>query len=336
MVDTAVANAGQTATSAEPKSIAGNIAQAIQGKASGKALTDSVPGEASTPKTADVRDPNAGKEEYTVNGQKVYLTPEERVRWVQKGMAFEPRMSELAKLQQETSAFLNQLKTNPESILFDKRIGHTPKAVLERVLNADNIGDDVKEMLGSWYYHNVIEPMKMTPEQLEARQNKTKLMQMEAYQKATMEKAVEQENQTRAQLAMAQIKAQIGEAMKESGIKDNNSTFGVMLARRVADIMRLGYFQKQAITPKDAMARARAELKSYTNSWLDDLDEENLVKEIGEKNAEKVKKYYLKLVKESNKESTVSKAAPAKRGERQVITPDDMHDYLDNLKKQGK
>ena len=312
---------------------AGNIAQAIQDKATGKAPTGSSPTKDSTPKTAD---PNIGKEEYVVNGQKVYLTPEERVRWVQKGMAFEPKVSELAKLQQETNLFLNQLRTNPEAILFDKRIGHTPKAVLERVLNADNIGDDVKEMLGSWYYHNVIEPMKMTPEQLEARQNKSKLMQLEAQQKAQFEKAVEYENQTRAQMAMAQIKAQIGEAMKESGLKDNNSTYGVMLARRVADIMRLGYLQRQAITPKDAMTKARAELKSYASAWLDELDEESLVKEIGEKNAEKVKKYYLKLVKEASKDSTVSKAPPTRKGERQVITPDDMHEYLSELKKSGK
>lgn len=323
-----VTTAAPTASPSAPGTTAGNIAQAIQAKAAGK-TPESVP---SNGKEA-IADPNIGKEEYVVNGQKVYLTPEERVRWVQKGMAFEPKVSELAKLQQETNLFLQRLKTNPEAILFDKRIGHTPKAVLERVLNTDNIGDDVKEMLGSWYYHNVIEPMKMTPEQLEARQNKTRLMQLESAQRAQFERAVEQENQSRAQLAMAQIKAQIGEAMKESGLKDINSSFGVMMARRVADIMRLGYFQKQAITPKDAMARAKSELKNYANSWLDDLDEESIVKEIGEKNAEKVKKYFLKLVKEAEKQPSVSKGPAIRRGERPVITPDEFHEHLENLKK---
>ena len=334
MADTATV--APTASQSGSSTTAGNIAQGIQAKAAGKVPEVSSPNGKETTSKEETADPNIGKEKYIVNGQEVYITPEERMRWVQKGMAFEPKVSELAKLQQETNLFLQRLKTNPESILFDKRIGHTPKAVLERVLATDNIGDDVKEMLGSWYYHNVIEPMKMTPEQLEARQNKTKLMQMEAYQRAQMEKAVEYENQTRAQMAMAQIKAQIGEAMKEAGLKDINSSFGVMMARRVADIMRLGYFQKQAITPKDAMAKAKTELKSYANSWLDELDEEGIVKEIGEKNAEKVKKYFLKLVKEAEKQPSVSKGPAFKRGKRPVITPDDLHDYLDNLKKQGK
>ena len=119
MVDTAIPTAPTTGSG----TIAGNIAQAIQDKATGKVPTGSAPTKETTPKAVD---PNLGKEEYTVNGQKVYLTPEERVRWVQKGMAFEPKMSQLAKLEQETGAFLQQLKTNPEQILFDKRIGHTP------------------------------------------------------------------------------------------------------------------------------------------------------------------------------------------------------------------
>jgi hypothetical protein len=313
----------------DTKSVAGNIVQGIQDKANGKPVEQ---------KTEAVVDPNAGKEKYVVDGKDVWVSPEQRTAWIQKGIAFEPRVTQLAKLQQEANAFIETLKTDPEKILFNPKVGHSPKVILERIFNSGQIDDATKELVGKWYWENVVQPAKMSPEEREAVETKKKLSTYEQREREAAENAIKLENQAKVNTAMAQIKANIGEAMKESGLKSNDSALGVFMARRVADKMRLAYQQRQVLTPKQAIEQVKSELKSIQTSWYDDLDEEQLVKELGEKNAEKVKKYFLKLVKDSEKQTVVSKgpSVHGSKGERKTISPDDMRDYLENLKRENK
>lgn len=320
------------ATQADPKSTANNIANAIQNKANGKAPATPPQADAKTPPA----DPNAGKEKYVVEGKEVWLTPEQARAYVQKGLAFEPKVTQLGHLQHEVGAFLEKLKTDPLSVLTDKRIGLTPEIVLQKVLQSNRISDELKEMTGKWYWENVVEPTKLTPEQKKAREDAKWREEREKQDLTAKEEAVRRENQLRVQQAMNTIKANIAEAMKESGLPNNDTPLGVMMARRVADKMRLAYLQRQAITPKQAIEHVKLELKQLQSAWYDHLDEENLVKELGEKNAEKVKKYFLKLVKESEKQATVTKAPSTRNGERKVMSPDEFHDYLDGLKKGAK
>lgn len=315
-----------------PKSVAANIMQGIQNKSNGRTLD--VPG--ADKQAEQVIDPNAGKRKYTVNGKDVWLSTSEADAYVQKGIAFEPKVTQLGHLQNEMGAFLQTLTSDPLKILTDKRIGHTPKAVLEKVLSLDNIGDDVKEFLGEWYFKNVVEPMKLSPEERRMREVEKENQTFKDREAAAKDMAIKQENQRRVEMALNQIKANISEAMKESGLPTNDSPLGAFMARRTADIMRLGYFQRQAVTPKDAIERVKHEMKQVQTLLYDHLDPEALVKELGEKNADKVKKFFLKLVKDSEKQiPSNQKTHSTPRGERKVITPDDMHDYLDDLKKKG-
>jgi hypothetical protein len=321
-------------TQVDPKTVANNISKGIQDKANGKAPSSQPQENGQTPVPAI--DPNAGKEKYVVDGKEIWLTPEQARAYVQKGISFEPKVDQLHYLQKETNQFLQTLATDPLKILTDKRIGMTPEAVMEKIFSSGQISDEMKEKVGKWYYDNVVEPLKMTPEQLKAREDAKYRSERERQDAAAKDMAIKQDNQRRVELALNQIKAQIGEAMKESGLPSNDTPLGAEMARMVADVMRLAQFQRQSITPKQAIELVKTRIKSVQASYYDHLDEEALVKELGEKNAEKVKKYFLKLVKEAEKKPIVPLGKPvARNGERKTITPDDMADYLAELKRKG-
>src|SRR6266550_2642158 len=97
------AEAAPPATQAEPKQTAANIVKGVQDKAAGKkgaVKGPEIPDDADGKKPAlpAAIDPNAGKKKFNVNGKDVWLTPEQADAYVQKGLAFEPRMSEMARM----------------------------------------------------------------------------------------------------------------------------------------------------------------------------------------------------------------------------------------------
>ena len=335
-------------TQADPKTTAGNIVQGIKDRAAGrssqsngKQLRSNDPPATEKPSEGATQtpvDPNAGKEKYVVNGQERWLTPEQARAYVQKGIAFEPRVDELARLRTETNQFLQTLASDPIKILTDKRIGLTPDSVMEKIFASGQISDQLKETVGKWYYENVIAPMKMTPEQLKASEDAKWRREHETKEKTREEQIIAQQNQQKFEMALSQLKANISEAMKDSGLPSNDTPLGAEMARMVADAMRVAHFQRQAITPKQAIEFVKQRIKAVQVAYYDTLEGEALVNEIGEANAEKVKKYFLKLVKDAQKEPPKGSGddKPAHRpGERKVMTEDDFKAYLDERKKNG-
>lgn len=317
---------------------AANIVKGVEAKASGNA----VPAKAE-PKVIlknqenggpEIVDPNAGKEKYVVDGKEVYLSPEQAKSYVQKGLAFEPKISQLGRLQQETAAFLDTLKNDPGQIIYNERFG-APKDVLSKILGSTKISDEIKDTIGQWYYNNVIVPGNMSPEQREAAEWKRKAESYDQSLKQQAQQKLEQENQARVTAALNTIKGQINEAMTEAGVP-LDSKIAPQLAKRVAQIMQLGFAVNKPITPKEAMAKVRTELAEYQKAYYDVLDEDKLVEQLGKENAEKVRKYYLKAVKSAEKEPKKSSGAVPKRDERKTMTPDEFRDYLSDLKSKGK
>ena len=128
MAQTDIGNAG----------IAANIAKGITDKAAGTSPAKPDNSKSEPNKTAEsaqpIVDPNAGKEKYVVDGKEVYLSPEQAKAYVQKGLAFEPKISQLGRLQQETAAFLDTLSKDPGKVIYNDRFGK-PQDVLAKILN---------------------------------------------------------------------------------------------------------------------------------------------------------------------------------------------------------
>ena len=317
--------------------IAANIAKGVTDKANGtppaKAPETKPEGVLKNQESggAEIKDPNAGKEKYVVDGKERYLTPEEAKAYVQKGLAFEPKMDHLGRLQHETAAFLETLATDPGKVIYNERFG-TPEEVLGKILNSTKISDGIKKTLGQWYYNNVIVPEQMSPEQREAAEMKRKVAAYEAHEKQQEADRLTAEQNQRVQNALGVIKAQINEAMSEAGVP-LDSKIAPQLAKRVAQVMQLGFVNGKPITPKEAMQRVKQELGEYQKAYYDVLDEDKLVEQLGKDNAEKVRKYYLKAVKDAAKDKPKDTKPHVKRDERKTMTPDEFRDYLDDLKK---
>ena len=335
MADTSV---GQDAIATDAaKTTAGNIAKAAASKAAGTVpvkATDKVTADLKNPENGGnvINDPNAGKEKYIVDGQERWLTPEQTKAYVQKGLAFEPKISELGRLQHETAAFLETLSTDPGKVIYNERFGK-PQDILAKILNSTKVSEEIKATLGQWYYNNVIVPGNMSPEQREAAEWKRKAQAHDEMLQKQEQDRLSQEQEQRVTAALNTIKAQISEAMKDAGVP-LDSKIAPQLAKRVAQIMQLGFAAGKTITPKEAMTKVRTELAEYQKAYYDVLDEDKLVEQLGKENAEKVRKYYLKAVKESEKNpKKVSSSSVSKRDERKTMTPDEFRDYLDDLKK---
>lgn len=326
-----------------PKQTAANIVNNIQQKAAGKsskAPQEQPPADPTNKAPETPPDPNAGKEKYVVEGREVWLTPDQAKSYVQKGLAFEPKMDQLARLQQESMALQRALIDNPGRVLANLSKNHNipMQALVDKILSDESAAsDDVKEVVGKWFYQEAVEPMQMTPEQLKAREDARWRQERELRDKAASEEKVRLENQARVTKAMNELKTFIGEAMKESGLPSNDTPLGAEMARMVADSMRVAKLQGQIITPKQAIEFVKKRIKSVQSAYYDNLEAEALVQELGEKNAEKVKQYFLKLAKNNaTQPPTVPKGRPAVRnGERSTITPDEMNAYLDTIKKTG-
>src|ERR1700676_4160104 len=122
---------------------AANIVKGVEAKATGTAPVV----DPKTGKAPEVVDPNAGKEKYVVDGKDVYLSPEQAKAYVQKGLAFEPKVSELGRLQNETQLFLQTLRNDPAKVLFNPNFGN-PEQVLEKIMGSTQVSDKTKALIG--------------------------------------------------------------------------------------------------------------------------------------------------------------------------------------------
>lgn len=328
MADTSVGQAAIAAEAAKA-STAANISKGVAAKAAG---SPPVAENAAAPEA--IIDPNAGKEKYVVDGKDRWLSPEQAKAYVQKGLSFEPKISELGRLQQETAQFLQTLKDSPEKILFNPKLGLSPDQVLARIMGSTKVNDQIKDIVGKWYYQNVVEKEAMSPEQREHSEMKSKLAEYEEMNQRQQAEFQQRENDAKVQTALNSIKAQISEAMSEAGVP-LDSKIAPSLARRVAQVMQMAYKQGKSVTPKEAMAKVKAEIHEYQKSYYDMLDEDKLVEQIGKDNAEKVRKYFLKQVKDKEMAKAPNTTKAAKRDVRKTINSDDFHDYLQELKNKG-
>jgi len=340
------------ATQADPKTTANNIATAIHEKVNGKAPAAQPPinGEAKPPVNPSAnggsqQDPNAGKRKYVFAGKEVWLTPEQADTYVSKGMAFDHRADDFARMQKETQQLYTNLLTDPGAVLANvAKMNNVPlENIVQKVLSS-NVSDSIKEAVGKWYYEEAVEPMKMTEEQKKAREDAKWRQQREQQDKIDQENAIKQENHQKFLRAMGEIKANIAEAMKDSGLPSNDTPLGAEMARMVADVMRTAYFARRTVTPKQAIEMVKGRVRSVQAAYYDHLEGQALIDQLGEKTVAKIQAHFVKLAQDRQNQPNLNNGAQHKppkqtfrNGERQnVMSMDDFHDRMDKIKRGEK
>lgn len=345
--------AAGAAPGSDPKGPAAGISRGIQDRANGKPTTpaqtqpgrDAIQREdkanadkaAAAAKPAD-QDPNAGKKRYVVEGKEYWLTPEQADSYVSKGIGFEPKVSEIARIRQEMNELHRALLSNPGAVLMNvaKRNNVPISQVVQNVLQG-TASDEVKEATGRWYYENVAKRQQMDPKDLQILEQDEKLRAFEDEKKKTYQQAVMQENIQRVTSNMNQLRSQIGETLGELGIKNVDTPIAARLVKEIADVMRISYFSRQPCTAKQAADKIRQRVLDFQTQFYDELEPAALIERLGQKNVEKIRAHLLKTVQDAesgtrqNGENRPFK--PKVRNERETITPDQMKDYLDDLKR---
>ena len=326
-----------TGAGLDTKQVAANLTRGITDKATGKGPEK--PG--GTDKAETVVDPNAGKKKYVVEGKERWLSPQEADSYVQKGIAFEPRISEIARMKHEMQQFEQTLLDNPGAILANiaKKKNVPVSQLVQNVLDS-NASDEVKEATGKWYWEKVAKLHQMDPKDRQIFEQDEKIKTLEAKDKEKAEMAVALENRSKVVHALGQVSSQIQETLKELGINNPNSSVAIRLTKEIADVMRVSYLTKQPCTAKIAADKVKTRIRDYQKQFYDDLDPDALVEAIGKENAEKVRKHFLKAVQDVEKGSEPKAGThftkPPKRNERETMNLDQFHDYLDDLKKNSK
>ncbi len=323
----------------DPKQTVANIVSGIQNKANGKApaapATPPEKGQQQPP--ADPSAQQAGKEKYVVEGREVWLTSEQARAYVQKGIAFEPRMDQLARLQQETLQLQRALISDPGKVIANlAKTNNIPLETLVQNVLRGTASESVKEAVGKWYYEDVIEPLKLSPEQLRAREDAKYRETREEQDKRLAADGIRKENYAKFQAVMSQIKTNIAEAMKESGLPDNNSALGVEMAQMVADTMRLANREQRTITPRQAIEYVKNRLRSVNTAYYETLDGKDLVDALGATVSDRIRKHFLKVAQEAGAPIPPKGQRSAPRnGERKSMDMDEFHEYLDERKNKG-
>lgn len=324
----------------DAKGTAANIAKGIQDKATGRqAKGPEAPADGDEKKPAAL-DPNAGKRRFVVEGKEVWLTSDQADTYAQKGLAFEPRISEIARMKHEMEQFEQTLISNPGAVIANiaKKRNVPIQQLVENVLSS-NASDEVKEATGKWYYENVAKRHRMDPKDLQILEQDEKIKALEAQDKQKAEATIAAENRAKVVKALGEVSAQIKETLGELGIKNVDSPAAIRITKEIADVMRISYLTKQPCTAKIAAEKVKARIHEYQREFYDSLDMDQLVEQLGKENAEKVRKYFLKAVQDAEKGTKQEGSRPGpvpKRDERKTINMDQFHDYLDDLKKTSK
>lgn len=327
-------------TGIDPKQTAANIVKGVTAKATGISPKGPEAPADGDEKGAIAADPNAGKRKFSVEGREVWLTPDQADAYVQKGIAFEPRISELARIKQEVIQFEQAMLNNPGGVLsaLAKRANIPVQSMVEKVLQG-TASDEVKEATGRWYWENVAKRHQMDPKDLQILEQEEKIKAYEESKKSETESAIARENQQKVARALGEVSAQISETLKELGIKNVDSQAGIRITRTIADVMRISYQNKQPLTAKQACEKVKAVILDQQREFYDDLDDDQLVEYLGKANAEKVRKHFLKKMKDQEsgtKQEAQHQEKFKKRDERKTINLDEFHDRLAELKAKSK
>jgi hypothetical protein len=324
-------------TAADPKATAANIAKGAQDKAQGKAPAADPKAAPAAGKPVEGQDPNAGKRKYVVEGKERWLSPTEADAYVQKGLAFEPKISELARMRQEINQFEQALINNPGAVIANiakKRnipIGDMVKNVLQ-----SNASDEVKEATGRWFYENVAKRQMMDPKDRELLEKDERIRSLEERDKNVADQAAFAENRNKVVAALATVSGQIKETLAELGIKNVDSPMALRLTKDIADVMRISYFSRQPCTAKQAADKVRQRIHDFQGQFYGELDAETLVERLGKENVEKIRAHLLKPVldaEKGTKQHATQQPSVPKRNQRETMNMDDFHDYLDGIKK---
>jgi hypothetical protein len=259
-------------------------------------------------------------ETYLVNGKEVKLTAKEARAAVQKGLFADQRLKSMDVLTKSSTAIVNALKT-PQGVidlLKDKSLGNSPKAVLKALLSSDAIDEEVKEELSAWVYKNVVQPAKLSPEEIE---RDKKLSEYERLKKADEDrKQADMTKQQREQVN--QVYQNVRAEVTKQILADKTFPQTEGSIRSVVEKLRVMNKKGAPITVENvtkALGLVKSDFYAHQVAILDAFtDPEDLIKAIGETRALKISKALIARLQKVGKVKPLTQESDADKPRRKI------------------
>lgn len=188
-------------------------------------------------------------------------TPEAReymTRQLQMGRLGQGKAQEKAQLEKDVFQFIDDLKKNPRA-----------------VLNDPNLGVDLKK-LAAEILQEEIENSSKSPEQLEAEKLKRELKELRDERENEKKAAKDREFELATQQSLAQYRAEIKDALKDSSIPDSP-----YVTKKIADYLSEAFSAGLNVSVKDVLPLVEEEIQADIQNMFSSMPEDAIQKIIG-------------------------------------------------------
>lgn len=227
--------------------------------------------------------------EITINGKTEKLTLAELKKQASLGKTATQRFEEAARVRAQADSLLARLKNPKEAIkvLQDPALGLSKEAV--------------QEAFEDWYHENVIEPGKLTPEQLKARDNEKRLKEFEERDAADKKKQEDKENEEKDLQTMKELQKEIMKILDDTGY--TKSKFNM---KRVAYWVRQNEVRGINATPELIVEQVKHENREIIHDETKNREGAALVEYLGEDVVKKIRAFDLQRLR-ANRQSLTPK-----------------------------
>jgi len=282
------------------------------GEAEGNTLEVSEGGEAPKSATEEVIEKLNRKFKVRIDGVDSDVDEAELIRSYQLRKVSDKRLDEGMKARKQAESFLHMLKTDPQRVLSDPRIGL-----------------DVKKFAEDIIYKQLQDEM-LTPEQRELSNYKAKVKQYEAHQQKLQDEARQKEASTLHEQQRDAYVTDISDALSNAGLPKNSYT----VQRVVHEMTRAIKAGFSNVTAQDVVDMVHTQFVKDTKELYGNSSEETLMKLLGDEVSSKIRNYDLEAYRQKNSipktnsvKGTSGKPVRSKRGK--VLSPAELRDKIE-------
>ena len=209
-----------------------------------------------------------------IDGKEEELPEEDVIRLAQLGKGAGKRFEEAAQIKKQAEQFINQLKSDPRSVLCNPALGIDAKKLAEEIV---------------W---ERIQEESLTPEQ---RQAKALQRELEEYKKR--EKDAEAQRAQERQQALHEKYASDYDRRITAALQTANLPRTPSTVKRMAEYMFAGLQQGHEVSAEDVVPLVRKDYQEDLQALFGNTDEDTLLQIMGESIAKKIRTADLKRLK---------------------------------------
>lgn len=255
----------------------------------------------------------ARKYKVKIDGEEREVDEDELIRNYQLRKVSDRRNDEGMRARKQAESFLQMLKTDPQRVLSDPRIGLDVKKFAEDII------------------YKQLQTEMMTPEQRELSEYKAKVQKYEAHQQKLHQEAQQAEAKTLHTTQRDAYVKDISESLENAGLPKNDYTVN-RVVHEMTKAIKAGFSN---VTAQDVVELVHAQFIKDTKALYGSSSEETLMKLLGDEVAGKIRNYDMEahkqrtgIPKSNNVRGTGGKAPKSKKGK--TLSPSELRAKIES------